>query len=878
MVPSKHTTEYDLLDYYKSCFINDLDLGDDEEEYYWDGDESVFVEKTLDTKDLVSFIFNYNNHLGGGTGHGTSYATTFDKRKNRRLNLNDIIAPEGRSFIEKYLHSLIGVDLEDSLINTCVALGSEGISFVYGRYTIFGGSSETFVVPYDKIERWLNIPYEMIKNWRMNVKLQYVDSYDYDEEYDRNRPSVEMSQELRKQNAVKWHYNSRRDEPIELEINGGYNRKNALRLMEVDPVKSAEIVKWLACEQGTSWNSQNYDELLLLSIIAKAKIYKKDNNLSAAMASLEEYLSSDDPNFPVITEDGQYGYVNALLEMSDIAQIQHDTTLLTDCHKRVLQLLPSHIQEYFSHLSRDNRSKLWNFYREWFFSDIHTAAFATKDSTLLKAAYNALLFGKGLLLNTEVAFRKHILNSGKIELYNLLIEYDRLKGKKWIYERRRDKDALNEIEGRITEIESQLIIETEYSDYLSSQSIDLSQLSNCLSENEVAIEFVDVKESFDTVYYALIMKKEYSVPIMKRVFSSSQFNTICREKRDSGELYNLVWHPLEKEISNCHTVFFSPCGKLYTIPIEYAIVDSTKGISIYDEHRIYRLSSTREIVLSRDTTYNRTISDGMSLLIGGLDYNVLSNVDKLPNETVVSSDALRGSLSRKSKVRYLPGTKEEIIGIAPYVRNLNHTNPVVLLTDSLGTEYNFRKSVNNHVFNMHIATHGYYLTDKDLSLLDQDSYFSQIGRNIRDIEEYSLVRSGLMLAGVNVALQGKKIVPDDNDGLLTTLEISTLDLNDIDLVVLSACKTGEGDVSSEGVFGLQRGFKKAGAKTLLLSLWPVDDDATKVLMIKFYEQLSNTHDKRLSLKKAQEHLRKYNNGEYSAPLYWAAFVLLDGLQ
>lgn len=874
-VPSVHTTEYNLFDYYKRLFISGFYK--DESEFKWGGFEGVNVEKIFETNNFVSFIYGYDNNLGGGTGYGYSYATTFDKKKNRRLNLNDIVASEARPIIEDYLRSVLYREVDDSLINTCVALGTEGINFVYGRYKISGNWTETLIVPYSLIKQWLLVPYDINDSKVGEIKLEFVDSYNCDEEYEKSHVSLNLTPELKKNNPVNWYYNARRDEPIELKINGGYNRKNALRLMEVAPLESIKIIKWLACEQGTSFNSQVYDELLKMAKISLARKHIRNNDLVAAKKCLEEIISSEKLDNSLIAEDGKYYYVDALMEMCNIANIEQDKSLLTDCQSKISESLPTHIQNYFSRLSRDNRSKLWNFYRGWFFSDIHTAAFTTKDSTLLKAAYNALLFGKGLLLNTEIAFRKHILNSGNIELYNLLSEYDKLKERKRALERRKDKDALNEIEDRIDEVESQLISETEYSDYLSSQSIDLSQLSSCLHENEIAVEFVDVQEKSDTIYYALLMRKGYTAPIMKRVFSCSQFNEICKERKNIYELYNLIWRPLEKEITDCNTIYFSPGGKLYTIPIEYAIVDSTKGINICDEYKIFRLSSTREIVLARDTTYNRAITAGMSLLIGGLDYNVSTNTEKIPNETIISSAALRGSLSRKSRVRNLPGTKEEVLGIAPYVRNLNHTYPVVILTDSLGTEHNFRKSVNSHVSNMHIATHGFYLTDKDFSQLDRDNYFSQIGRNIRDIEENSLVRSGLMLAGVNVALQGKKIVSDDNDGLLTTLEISTLDFNDIDLTVLSACDTGEGDVSTEGVFGLQRGFKKAGAKSLLLSLWPVNDDATKILMVKFYEQLSITHDKRLSLKTAQEHLRKYNNGEYSNPLYWAAFILLDGL-
>ncbi len=98
----------------------------------------------------------------------------------------------------------------------------------------------------------------------------------------------------------------------------------------------------------------------------------------------------------------------------------------------------------------------------------------------------------------------------------------------------------------------------------------------------------------------------------------------------------------------------------------------------------------------------------------------------------------------------------------------------------------------------------------------------------------------------------------------------------VELVVLSACNSGNVDVKSHCVYGLQRGLNKARTKSLLMSLWPVNDDATKLLLIKFYEQLSITHDKHQALRKAQNYLREYSSEKYSNLIYWAAFILLDG--
>ena len=99
-----------------------------------------------------------------------------------------------------------------------------------------------------------------------------------------------------------------------------------------------------------------------------------------------------------------------------------------------------------------------------------------------------------------------------------------------------------------------------------------------------------------------------------------------------------------------------------------------------------------------------------------------------------------------------------------------------------------------------------------------------------------------------------------------------MDLQGLELVVLSACQTGLGQLKDDGVFGLQRGFKKAGAHTLLMSLWSVDDHATQVMMTQFYQQLMLTHNRFLAFRQAQQAMREMG---YNDPFYWASFIMLD---
>ena len=140
--------------------------------------------------------------------------------------------------------------------------------------------------------------------------------------------------------------------------------------------------------------------------------------------------------------------------------------------------------------------------------------------------------------------------------------------------------------------------------------------------------------------------------------------------------------------------------------------------------------------------------------------------------------------------------------------------------------------------------------------------------------DQSLVQSGLLLSGANYAWQNKPLPEGIEDGILTAKEISFMDLRKTDLVVLSACQTALGEITGEGVFGLQRGFKKAGARTIIMSLWPVDDNATLLMMTEFYTNLTKGMSKRAAFLTAQNKVKTTTG--FENPRFWAAFIMLDG--
>jgi CHAT domain-containing protein len=177
---------------------------------------------------------------------------------------------------------------------------------------------------------------------------------------------------------------------------------------------------------------------------------------------------------------------------------------------------------------------------------------------------------------------------------------------------------------------------------------------------------------------------------------------------------------------------------------------------------------------------------------------------------------------------------------------------------------------------LHLATHGFFLTDQEhdpnkesraLEIIGAET--GDIGRLSGPLPENPLLRSGLALAGAQTWLDGKVPPPEAEDGLLTAEDVAGLDLLDTELVVLSACETGLGEVrTGEGVFGLRRAFIVAGARTLVMSLWKVPDEQTCELMIDFYKRVLAGQGVADALRQAQLAMKE----KHPDPHFWGAFI------
>ena len=248
------------------------------------------------------------------------------------------------------------------------------------------------------------------------------------------------------------------------------------------------------------------------------------------------------------------------------------------------------------------------------------------------------------------------------------------------------------------------------------------------------------------------------------------------------------------------------------------------------------------------------------MLYGGLQYDMTGDemLAESRKYSVGPQMVMRSTLRGDSAFVALPESGEEVRQIADILTSRKYQ--VQVHEGISGTEESFLSLSGRSPRILHLATHGFYFTPSEAVSYD---YL----RGFRD----AMYLSGLVLSGGNAVWQGKKLPEGVLGGILTAQDISRLDLSGTELVVLSACQSGQGKVTPEGLFGLQRAFKKAGAQTLVMTLWRVSDRVTREFMVSFYKHLAHSEDKRKAFEEARQEIRD----RYPEPFYWAGFVMID---
>ncbi|MFH1146747.1 MAG: tetratricopeptide repeat protein [Pseudomonadota bacterium] len=335
--------------------------------------------------------------------------------------------------------------------------------------------------------------------------------------------------------------------------------------------------------------------------------------------------------------------------------------------------------------------------------------------------------------------------------------------------------------------------------------------------------------------------------------------------KQSNDLYRLIFTPLTSALGKSRQIFLSPDGSLNLIPFE--VLQDNEGRYLIETYTFHYVSAGRDIA-----GFGMIKEKGQkALLLGDPDFDLAAKLTTGEKERPLTRSRQMQGLSFSR----LPGTKEEVEAIAALIgHSVSDTYTGETASESLLMQ---RRSPRI----LHLATHGFFLSDQDWSsLTDNKSRGITITAKETPFAkkpvriENPFLRSGLALAGANRSLAQEGVT----EGILTAEKILGLDLRGTDLVVLSACETGVGDVKNgEGVYGLRRAFTQAGAKSLVMSLWEVPDRETKELMVSFYKNLqAGKMNRAEALRQAALQQRQTVKSRYGNdnPYYWGAFVFL----
>ena len=397
------------------------------------------------------------------------------------------------------------------------------------------------------------------------------------------------------------------------------------------------------------------------------------------------------------------------------------------------------------------------------------------------------------------------------------------------------------------------------------RTLDWRDVRNHLRPGEAAIEFTAVpvaEHSAEEQYIAWVLTDSSTVPLMVPLFRSDEMPPLKRTRslyagEGTGSLRHLLYDPIKQALpDSIQTIYYAPDGLLHRI--NFGAVATDEGRTVGERYRLHRLISTAAILEHR-----QPISlDGEAVVFGGLNYGegAVGEEEELVSREGEAADRSRSAADSKPWP-YLKYSKEE--GKTVHRLLNEHSLSSTLLTEEAGTE-SYLKELTTAPQIIHIASHGFF-------------YPRSVSGNARGLAraENPLLRSGLVLSGANRIQRMGEGAINGNDGILTALEVSALNLKGTELVVLSACETGLGDIEgSEGVYGLQRAFKTAGVKYVLMSLWRVDDERTYQFMQRFYTHLLKGFDVPEAYRRTQIDLQRKHSAPFD-PRAWAGFVLLE---
>jgi CHAT domain-containing protein len=619
---------------------------------------------------------------------------------------------------------------------------------------------------------------------------------------------------------------------------------------------------WLAKFGATDRHVADYYYLKGL-ILYKRQQFSDAN--TSFIKSKDIYASSFSTTHP--------DYTKALSKSGQMYFILKDYPNAIKSYDEALKSYLTFIKVQFPALSEREKMKAWNTIKtdfEFYCSMANQLKEEYPD--LIGNVYDITIATKALMLNASIKVRQRILNSGD---QSLIDAYQSWLGKKEFYASVLSMSNAQIQENGIDKGTLQKDIEN-LEKYLSESSglfaksyenksvFDWKQLKSALNADEAAIEIIRFR-NFTTmftdsvIYAALIVHKEIKTypemvvmldgnamehKYVKYYRNSMKFNI------DDKYSYSVYWERIQNALPATKTrLYISPEGVYNQLNLE--TLKSSDGTYQLQKSQFIQVATTKDILVQYYEKQQKRKDVDKSTNSKYSNIAIVGNPTYYPESLPADYD---------KTIPQLPGSEKEVKGISTLLKAKGI--PSDLYIEGAATEEKIKSLKSPRFF--HIATHGYFLPD-----MKQTGFNSELEN---EASQNPLYRSGLLLVNGGELINDPSNVDfNSQDGLLTAYEAMNLDFDNTELVLLSACETGLGDVQlGEGVFGLQRAFIVAGSKNLIMSLFKVSDEVTADLLNQFYTNWLNTGNKRQALYDAKIYILK----KYKDPIYWGAFVLV----
>lgn len=667
-----------------------------------------------------------------------------------------------------------------------------------------------------------------VHNIKASSLIGWIDtSYDRDSDQIRSK-SIELEQVVKQERAiVKQHF------PNDSE------RKMFVRFHEAT----------------MHFLNNNKTEMLSVADEIESILMKETDNIQLA----ETYLGMLSPYY---LKGGRYDKVLKLIPKVDYDQPLigkvYDMQVLSEANLQLgrikeaqgyyttmAELIMESVKNEFPLMTEKEKENYWQMYERQIADVGRFADAGNEESDFGGVVYDLALNSKGILLNSGISFSEFLKTCKDEELELLYESYRKAKIEcenvsKSQDESKYSKDRLRGLEETLLRKMSEKGLKVNLNKY------SWKEIQGGLNTDDVAIEFIELQDiDYSREYAAIVTSQALKNPVFVKLGKTSEIDSEISDSFTSSS----IWNKLTPYLNESGKIYFSPVGNLNCFAIE-SLLDEN-GYSISSKYNLYRVSSTKQII---EGSY---LSGNGLALFGGIDYG---------NTSTQGGVAYRGSVH---SLPTLPGTQKELYEICQIVNSIGiNADTIHCFSGKEGSEINFRNLSGKALKVIHVGTHGYYIPSRKKSQ-SRIPFAIQHFYN-KDSEENPMINNGLFFAGANLSSK----YDSSNDGIVTALEISNLDFSNVDLVVLSACNTGLGKLTGDGVFGLQRGLKIAGVNSILMTLNRVNDDITCDFMVKFYSDFLSGLSKHESYENAKELIRK----KYPSSTCWRDFILLDALE